>query len=259
VAEAAERLGVRHEAALKCNENGTPYIHDAFAKAEKYATYNTLCYCNADIILLPSLIRGVELVEERFSRFLLTGRRWNLDVDEKLTLAEGWGERLMATARQEGELFTPDGIDYFIFRRHSLGELRPFLVGRPAWDNYTLFQAHKQGLAVVDGTERIFVVHQNHGYGHVPQGSGKIWDGPEMKQNTNQLDSVLQLFTLQDSRWCLSANGLEKRGGWEYWSRFPLRLCALNPFYERCYHALTRRWRRLGSVFDRSAKTAENS
>src|SRR5438477_11746488 len=56
VASAAADLGVRHFPEVARNEYGTPLVSDVFAQAQRHAAHDTLCYINADIIVMNDLL-----------------------------------------------------------------------------------------------------------------------------------------------------------------------------------------------------------
>ncbi len=87
-------------------------------------------------------------------------------------------------------------------------ELPPFAVGRPGWDNYLVYRARKLGIPVVDATPVLTLVHQNHGYGHVPAASGDRWEGPEARMNRALMGGTERTFDIGDATHVLMANGL---------------------------------------------------
>ena len=91
VAEAANEFGARHEPVVATNAYGTPLISDAFAKARRIATQPLLMYSNADMLYNESLPRALKAVVDRGS-FLLSGQRWDLDIEHDLVTAsdEHW-------------------------------------------------------------------------------------------------------------------------------------------------------------------------
>jgi hypothetical protein len=80
-ARIARELGLRHVPDVRCNEFGTPLLSDLFEKAQGLATRGTLRYVNAGILLLRDFMKAVEQVASWRDRFLMVGRRTNLDVD----------------------------------------------------------------------------------------------------------------------------------------------------------------------------------
>src|SRR5207244_10609033 len=58
-AEAAMDIGALHVSQVARNEFGTPLLNDLFQKAEQLASHQTLCYVNADILLLDDFSEAV--------------------------------------------------------------------------------------------------------------------------------------------------------------------------------------------------------
>jgi hypothetical protein len=182
VADAAAEIGARHVGGVETTEYGTPLLSSAFALARAAAETRVLAYVNADILLLrdfPTAIRRI-----RFDRFLCLGRRWNVEVHGPIDFTGPYEEHLRALVEERGRLALPDAIDYFVFDRDGpLADLPRFAVGRPGWDNWMIYRARSLRIPVVDATRAITAIHQQHGYEHVPEGSGKLWYGPEAEAN----------------------------------------------------------------------------
>ncbi|SDE90619.1 glycosyltransferase family A protein [Rhodospira trueperi] len=182
-AEAAQRRGLRHVPDVKRTEQGTPLLSDIFDQAREKAKNPVLAYINADIVLRPDFVTAIGRVVQERERFLVVVQRLNLDVTTRLSFDDrGWAE-LGRCMRREGKLEAPDGIDVFAFSKATALALPDFAVGRPCWDNWLIMQAKRLGIPVVDISAVCRIVHQNHGYRHVPQGKGNKWEGPEADAN----------------------------------------------------------------------------
>jgi hypothetical protein len=70
-------------------------------------------------------------------------------------------------------------------------------VGRPGWDNWMIYRARSRRIPVVDATASTLVIHQNHDHGHVQQGTGDQWEGPEADRNRALLGPAQRNFTLE--------------------------------------------------------------
>ena len=182
VARTASEVGVRHLRGVATTEYGTPLLSSAFALAREAARSRVLAYVNADIVLLRDFVTAVGHI--RFDRFLCLGRRWNVSLREPIDFDGPYEQRLRALVAERGELALPDAIDYFVFDRDGpLTDLPRFVVGRPGWDNWMIYRARSLRIPVVDATRSITAIHQQHGYEHVPEGSGRLWYGPEAEAN----------------------------------------------------------------------------
>lgn len=211
----ARELGVRHVPEVKCNEFGTPRLDDAFKRAAAAASFPLLCYVNADIILPHGFTQCVERLLG-FPRFLMVGQRIDLDVDEDLDFADeqSW-VFLEARVRDSGIMSPPFAMDYFVFLKGSLGDLPPFVVGRPGWDNWMILRGIQLRIPVVDATHCSPVIHQNHDYAHVPQSMGR-YEGPEADYNRRLLGPLENHFDLREASWGLTLSGPVRRPWWKH-------------------------------------------
>jgi hypothetical protein len=213
IAEHAREFGVRHIPDIARNEYGTPMLDDAFAKVTHSARFPRLCYVNADIILPQSFIGCVRSVT--FPRFLMVGQRTTIRADADLDFRDpSLARRIEVEAREMGSLDAPYGSDYFVFPRGALGTIPPFAVGRPYWDNWMIYRARQLGIPLVDASECVLVIHQDHSYGHVPQRAGERWEGPEAESNRRLVPEAARHFTVRHASWRLSGGHLAKRHWW---------------------------------------------
>lgn len=210
--EAAAEVGGRFIPDIARNEYGTPLLGSTFRRVAASTDRPLLGYVNADILLLPDFAAALRRVDPR--PFLLVGRRWNLDVHEPLPFEPGWSDSLRMRARARGELFRKDAIDVFVFPRDCpLTDLPEFAVGRPGWDNYFIFLARRLGIPVIDGTSALTIIHQNHGYGHVPARAGDRWEGPEATRNRRLMGGSERFFDIGDATHVLGPDGLRRAAG----------------------------------------------
>jgi len=211
MAEVADELRVGQISSVLRNEFGTPLVNSLFEEAEKAANYDKMCYVNADIILMNDFMRAIKRVVGEKPRSLMVGQRWNLDIREALDFGANWEKRLVAQVDREGELYPRFAIDYFVFPKGIWGEIPPFAIGRPAWDNWILYRARSQNIPVIDLTEAVIVVHQNHDYSHHPQGWMGAMKGEESKQNIKLAGEIGHVYSLLDAQYRLTQKGVERR------------------------------------------------
>ncbi len=210
VQEAAAKFRARHIPEVARNEFGTPLLDSVFEKAECEASHPLLCYVNADIILLKDFLAAVRFVP--FEKFLIVGQRWDIDLSEPIHFgADGWEDRLRRCVAEKGSLHPSTGIDYFVFRRGTVGKLPPFAVGRPGWDNWFIYRARSLGIPVVDATRVTTVIHQNHSYDHVKDSRDGTTEGPEAEQNRRLIGGWRHVFYIRDATHVLIPD--RSRGG----------------------------------------------
>jgi len=206
VAEAARRFGALHIPEVKKNDHGTPLVSDVFEKAAKEAGSSLLCYINTDIIVLDNLAHTAAAIT--LPRFLLVGRRWDLDFEEDVDFKDTeWAAKVRRTADARAVLHSNTGIDYFIFTPGLYGTIPPFAVGRTAWDNWLIYKARRERAPVINGTEMIRIIHQNHGYPARLHKNG-VWQGEEACRNLALAGDLDCCFTIKDADWNLSPEGL---------------------------------------------------
>ncbi len=161
--EVAEELGIAIFPVAR-NEHGTPLVSDALDQAMQRAKHDILVMANADNIYLRDFLPAVQACAQSFPRFLMIGQRWDLQVDGLLTFEEDWEERLRGRVREEGYLHPRGAVDYLAFRDGAcLADLPPFAVGRTGYDNDIVARTLQAGVPVVDATQAVTVVHQDHG------------------------------------------------------------------------------------------------
>lgn len=238
IAEAAADFGVRHVPELGRNELGTPLMSELFAAAKRATSSPYIGYINADIMLTGDVLRTLRRV--RWSRFLLAGRRWNVDITERWDFEDPrWEQKLREHVLSTGELFIPSAIDYFIFPRKMYDDIPAFALGRTVFDNWMIYGARASGAPVIDATEAILNVHQNHDYGHHQGGAHSLWNGPEAQEN-RRLAGVDQwgdafLFTLNDATWTMSPTSLRptlsREQRFRHWVTAPVLYPSLRPYF----------------------------
>lgn len=198
LAEAAVELGVRHISGVKRNASGTPLVSSMFDLARRVNDSPLLACVNADILLLPDFVSAARQVLEQAQRFLVVGQRWDLDVLEAMDFSAGWVERLQLDLRSRGRLHARTGSDYFIYPRACFTKMPDFAIGRAGWDNWMIYEARQRGWKVVDATESIQIVHQNHDYSHFANGQPH-YRQPETFENIRLAGGRKVIFHLADT------------------------------------------------------------
>jgi hypothetical protein len=206
IAQVAAEFGARHVPVVARNEFGTPLLNDLFGQARDLASSDLLCYVNADIILMDDFIAAVQRVRQWHPRFLMIGRRTDLDIREPLDFSRpDCAEQLRAMALASGIQRPPEWIDYFAFSRDLAAEMLPLAIGRLRWDNWLIWHARLLGAPVVDASREVLAVHQNHDYSHHPQGQAGIWQGEEAMKNEAMVGGWWRHYTTADATHVLNA------------------------------------------------------
>ncbi len=175
-AEVGRELGLRHEPRVERNRLGSKRLDYMFARAQEMARHEVLCYCNCDILLKRDFCAALARVRRAHQRFLMVGRRWDTDVSEPIDFANaGWEKTAEALTRERGVQQPGWSIDYFAFPRGLYAEVPALVIGRVWWDHWLVWKARAEGAAVVDASEVVTVIHQNHDYGYHPAGAKGVW------------------------------------------------------------------------------------
>src|SRR5215471_77198 len=212
-AEIAAEFGLRYVPEIARNSFGTPLVSDLFKQAQQLSARNLFCYVNSDIILMSDFMQAIHRVVEQKSRFLLVGHRWHLDIKEVLEFKPDWEEKLRSQVKKFATLAGAYSIDFFVFPRGLLGEMPPFAIGRPAWDNWTLYRARALSVPLIDATPVVMAVHQNHDYSHLPpeqQERAGFFKGEEQLANIKLAGSTAHAFSLLDATYVLTPQKLRR-------------------------------------------------
>jgi hypothetical protein len=209
VASVAKEFGLKHLVHVERNEYGTPLLNSAFEQVQRVARYPLICYVNCDIILLSDFITTISKVN--LKKFLIVGQRWDLEVEAPIEFVSNeWEKNLKEKIAIDGTLHAPAGSDYFIFPKNMFGSIPPFIIGRPGWDNWFIYKARALGVPVIDASEMITIIHQNHDYGHIPEGRKDTYYGPEADYNIKLVGGAKYMFLLKDATFRFKNNKMVK-------------------------------------------------
>ena len=169
VADIAQELSLTHVPDVASDGRGVPMRSAMCALAAQLADTELLCGINADIIVLDGLGDALEALagaaDARLRHgFVAAGRRHNLDVAGELDFAAAdWRAPLRERVRREGERFIASAIDYYLFPKCAVPSAELSLpMDAPGWDPWFLYQFQRRGMPLIDLTEVVSVVHQNH-------------------------------------------------------------------------------------------------
>jgi hypothetical protein len=182
-AELAQKFNLQHIPQIKVNEYGTPLLGDIFAAVHNLAQNDLIVYTNTDMIFMGDFSQAIQAVAEQLNNFLIIGRRWNLDLNESIDFQLNWEAKLKQLVNQKGCLADCDCKDYFVFPRHLFGVIPQFAVGRGYWDTWIVNKALSENYPVVDVSESVIAVHQNHSYSHIRGGKNEAYMGKEAQLN----------------------------------------------------------------------------
>ncbi len=209
-AEIAEEFGAIHIPEVGRNSHGTPLISSIFELAHKNSSTDLMCYVNCDIVFLDNFVEHVEKID--FPAFLMVGQRTNLDVSGPLDFDDSkWRQSLHNQALPFGQRGGFAAIDYFVFTRGLYNSIPEFAVGRIGWDNWLLWKTKSMGVPIIDATNAITAIHQNHSYEHFTGGEVEFRHGSEAKANIELAGGWKHYHNIEDADWEISYSSLRKQ------------------------------------------------
>lgn len=204
MSEVADELNIRYVHEVECHEAGPPIISSMMDYARNLTDSPYMCISNADILYFPELLKVTRQAASLSDKFLLLGRRWDLDLATEFDFSPGWDKRLWSEIQNRGKLHAPLGSDYFIYPRDLLTDIPDFTIGRSGWDNWIIYHAMQEGWTVLDASPSLRIVHQNHDYSHLP-GNRPPYKLPETKQNITLAGGEENMLTIMDMDYQLVA------------------------------------------------------
>jgi hypothetical protein len=169
VADLARKIGAKHVSEVRKNVSGLPYLDSLFSIVKKKSKDEIFAYLNSDIILFDDFIKAIRIIAQDKNRFLMVGRRTDLDINKPINFNNQKDVReLIYNARRNGRLHDYHGLDYFVYPRNFWRRVPSFTVGRSMVDNWLVYEARRITSNVIDATEAVLSIHQNHDYSTVP-------------------------------------------------------------------------------------------
>jgi hypothetical protein len=147
-------------------EYNKPLLNCIFHQAHQHSVTDTMIYINGDIIITPHLISTIEYTRSNYDKFMLVGRRTNIDMsltklNEQHT--NTYLPYLIEMCKQYGQLHTGYGIDLFVYSKKIIDakQFPPFLAGVYRWDNWLLSQQILDDtVTTIDITNSVLLIHQ---------------------------------------------------------------------------------------------------
>lgn len=162
--------GFVFEPNVEKNKYNTPLIPSIFKQGLKHAEDNDIIvYINCDIILCSSFVTAIKKCEEfikTHDKYLLIGQRTDVDDFPLIDFSdENWEDKVVEVSKR-GKLHATCGIDYFVFTKstYDVNRMHPFAVGKCHWDRWLVGKCIVSGIATVDLTKEVLVIHQNGSY-----------------------------------------------------------------------------------------------
>jgi len=212
-ADVASEFNIRHVPVVERNKYGTPLVNALFAAAQRIASHSMLCYVNADIILMTDFMRAVAYGIKIMPDCLMICRRWDVSLNRQLDFRADWEHDLGAYVARQGRRRPHTAIDCFVFSRGLWTDIPPFAMGRGMWDNWLIYKARANRRPVIDLSDVVLVVHQNHDYAHQVHGvrrEAEMWSTEEAKCNLAIGGGYAHAFSTYDATHRLTSRGLKR-------------------------------------------------
>ncbi|MDJ1502179.1 hypothetical protein [Xanthocytophaga agilis] len=203
---------LKHIPNIKTSQSGVPLVSEMFIEASKYASYNMLCFLNADIILTSSFFYDIQTIHKKTHKnYLIIGQRLDVDVNKELKFDKNWEAQFFDDYKSNIKVHPPYGSDFFVFPIHQYNSdnIPPLLVGRPGWDLWMIYNARKRHLKTIDLSFSTKVIHQNHDYSHKISDSKKRREDDEFNYQYFKEDEKY-IFLLESCNYCFTDGKLKR-------------------------------------------------
>ena len=227
--EAAELYSAEYIKDVETSPQGIPTISGLFETAEKRADNNLLCYVNADIILPKIFLDTISILIGKRRRFMAVGHRWDLDVVESIDFEDNMVfSKFWEDAYNKAKKHACTGIDYFIFKKGTFKNILDLAIGRFGWDNWLLWKARRMRIPLIDMSDGIFAIHQDHSYSFNKfNNKSDILMSDDGKNNQIKTDE--QMLNLLDANYHLVNGKIEKKRSRDFINRNLAKLPIIFP------------------------------
>jgi hypothetical protein len=204
-AETAKEFGIGHISNVVCAESGLRHMDSMLEVAQNTAKGDIIAWMNADTMIIGNLTEVVNSINKPI--FLMGAQRWNLDVNEEL---EGdWEYKILESLKVHGKLSPPDSGNIIVFPKGLFRNVPPFISGRCCDDNWLYYKIRSLGFPLVDATQVIKIIHQNHDYS--PEWAKLRERHPDYVRNLALAGGYKHIYTLKNATIVLTPNGLKYR------------------------------------------------
>ncbi|TWU31975.1 hypothetical protein [Novipirellula artificiosorum] len=172
--------------ATKINRYGTPLLDEVFRLAASKGRGAVRAFVNADIILDHRFVNAAEqLMQSKLHSWLAIGQRIELEMPNRIDHSDDqWISDRFQEIGSRGTAASSLCKDFFLFPADLFQDIPAFAIGRGNWDNWMVWKSKASHIPVVDISQVAPVIHQEHGYSHVPGGRMSAYvSGPEAREN----------------------------------------------------------------------------
>ena len=143
----------------------------------------------------------------------------SLDVNESIDF-KGSNDikKFWSYAKNKSIKHAPTGIDYFIFRKNTFKNIPPLAIGRFGWDNWLLWKARRMRVPLIDLSNGIFAIHQNHSYNFKGfESKNDVLNSNDGLLNQREIGEIT--LNLLDSNYYFSRSSIKKNNSKEFKNR----------------------------------------
>lgn len=144
---------------------GTPLIDGPINKLLSSKKYTHVCFVNTDIVLDNRFVDLISFLTRcPFTSYICMGQRHNIDISFTLTYESASDRPNPNPWILPRSLHPPTGMDYWIMPCSTSLVFPPFISGRPGMDSWLAWYHVSNRLPLIDATNFLQVLHQNHPY-----------------------------------------------------------------------------------------------
>lgn len=206
VKEIANRFGLRHVSNISTSKYDTPLMSGVVARAPRLAKHSILSFVNCDMILLPDFVEAIRIV--KLDKYLIVGQRRPLDIDRQIVGIPLWKRKVERLLIRQNSRPITGGSDYFIYPKTVHFPMPPFAVGKLFWDSWFMWHARSSGVPIVNATQVITAIHQQHYRGFETHAYGELNLGEEAQTNLRLLGRRSYTLKVYDADYLLTKKGL---------------------------------------------------
>lgn len=210
VAKVAKEYGITHITGVKKTNAGIPWRNEVFKIAATRAYFPILVFVSSDIILTDSITNILKNLPS--TPFLLTARRYDLDITTPINFSDpNWQAHLLLEVKTNGKLHGPSAIDFALYHKNLSSDFfAPFPMNLPGWDNYFLYRCKHASIDIIDATEILMLIHQNHNHRTHKGTKNNVWHKDiYAKQTLKTIGGFSHMLTLREADYVLLKQGLE--------------------------------------------------
>ena len=158
----------------KFSKYGSPLLKDAIQSINSVARNDIILFINTDIVYVDGIKRTIDVVLNNFDKYFIVGRRVDYDIDYEISFNEEDYKEKLITMYKNGDIHGLSGLDYWMFPKNLFNKIPDFVIGKPGYDNWLLAESKRKSIPVIDASNAIRILHQNHYYPQKKLDSYKI-------------------------------------------------------------------------------------